>query len=443
MDACTTYEPVFEKYCQSIGAIAIDRVHPKTVWVGTGESWTRNSVSVGDGLYKTTDGGDNWSRVGLEDCERIAKIAIDPLHPDTVFVAVPGHLWSSHPTRGVYRTRDGGKTWERVLFVNEDTGCGDLAIDPGNPSIVYAGMWQFRRKPWVFASGGPGSGFYKSTDGGTTWKKIRAGLPEGDLGRIGIAVAPSKPNVLYAAVEAKQGGLYRSDDRGETWSMVNNGASAAMRPFYFGIVIVDPKDENRIYKPGINLTASDDAGKSLSAIAGGVHSDFHAVWIDPRDSDHLLVGTDGGLYESQDRGNDWRCFGNLPISQFYHVSYDMNRPYNVYGGLQDNGSWVGPSQKPGGIANRHWRVLGGGDGMWAFVDPNDSDITYVEYQEGNMLRVRQSTGESKQIKPFRNAGEPDYRFNWNTPIHMSPTKPGTMYVGAQFLFRSRDRGEKW
>jgi photosystem II stability/assembly factor-like uncharacterized protein len=442
-DGGTTFEPVFDKYNQSIGAIAIDRSNPKTVWVGTGESWTRNSVSVGDGLYKTTDGGDNWTKVGLEDCERIAKIAIDPQHPDTVYVAVPGHLWNSHPSRGVFRTRDGGKTWEKVLYVNEDTGCGDLALDPSNPSIVYAGMWQFRRKPYSFASGGPGSGLYKSTDGGTTWKKLMNGMPAGDLGRIGIAVAPSKPSVVYAAVEAKRGGIYRSDDGGNTWAEMNTGGSAAMRPFYFGIIIVDPKDENRIYKPGINLVASDDAGRSLGNIAGGVHSDFHAVWIDPRDSEHILVGTDGGLYESNDRGNDWRFVGNLPISQFYHVSYDMERPYNVYGGLQDNGSWVGPSQKSGGIANRHWRVLGGGDGMWAFVDPNDSDITYVEYQEGNMLRVRKSTGESKEIKPFRSAGEPEYRFNWNTPIHMSPTKPGTMYVGAQFLFRSRDRGEKW
>ena len=442
-DGGTTFEPMFDKHCQSIGAIAIDRSNPKTVWVGTGEPWTRNSVSVGDGLYKTTDDGDSWTRVGLEDCERIAKIAIDPVHPETVYVAVPGHLWNSHPTRGIYRTRDGGKTWQRVLFVNEDTGGSDVAIDPSNPSLVYAGMWQFRRRPWSFASGGPGSGLYKSADGGTTWKKVTSGMPAGDLGRIGLAIAPGKPNVVYAAIEAKRGGIYRSEDRGETWAEMNTGAFAAVRPFYFGMIAVDPNDENRIYKPGINLVSSDDGGKTLSDVTGGVHSDFHAVWIEPRDSEHILVGTDGGLYESQDRGNHWRFFGNLPISQFYHVSYDMDRPYNVYGGLQDNGSWVGPSQKAGGIANRHWRVLGGGDGMWAFVDPNDSDITYVEYQEGHMLRVRKSTGETKEIKPLRKAGEPEYRFNWNTPIHMSPNTPGTMYVGSQFLFRSRDRGEKW
>ncbi len=442
-DGGTTFKPVFDKHCQSIGAIAVDRSDPKTVWVGTGESWTRNSVSVGDGLYRSTDGGDTWERVGLEDSERISKVAIDPQHPDTVYVAVPGHLWNSHPTRGIYRTRDGGKTWERVLFVNEDTGGADVAADPEDPRIVYASMWQFRRKPWSFTSGGPGSGLYKSTDGGTTWKRLTQGLPEGELGRIGVAVAPSKPSVVYAAVEARRGGIFRSDDRGETWAEMNTGASVTNRPFYFGIVVVDPKDEKRVYKPGIGLAASDDGGRTFQGIGGGVHSDYHAVWINPRDSDHMMVGTDGGVYASEDRGNDWRFLGNLPVSQFYHVSYDMEWPYNVYGGLQDNGSWVGPSQRPGGIANRHWRVLGGGDGMWAFVDPNDSDITYVEYQEGNILRVRKSTGESKEIKPFRKSDEPDYRFNWNTPIHMSATTPGTMYLGSQFLFRSRDRGEKW
>jgi photosystem II stability/assembly factor-like uncharacterized protein len=442
-DAGTTFEPVFDKHNQSIGAIAIDRSDHKTIWVGTGESWTRNSTSVGDGIYKSTDGGDNWTHLGLEDSERIAKIAIDPRHPDTVYVAATGHLWNANAMRGVYRTRDGGKTWDRVLFVNEDVGCGDLALDPENPSIVYAGMWKFRRKPWSFASGGPGSGLFKSTDGGTTWKRITAGMPAGDLGRIGIAVAPSKPNVVYAAIEAKRAGIFRSEDRGETWTAVNTGALASPRPFYFGNIYVDPTDHERVYKPGIQLGASDDGAKTFQPIGDGVHSDYHAMWIDPKDSDRILVGTDGGLYESEDRGANWRFFGNLPISQFYHVSFDTERPYNVYGGLQDNGSWVGPSRKSGGIANRHWRVLGGGDGMWSFVDPNDPDITYVEYQEGNMMRVRKSTGETKQIKPFRGPKDPEYRFNWNTPIHMSPTQPGTMYVGAQFLFRSLDRGEKW
>jgi photosystem II stability/assembly factor-like uncharacterized protein len=444
-DGGTTFDPVFDKHCQSIGAVAIDRSHPKTVWVGSGESWTRNSVSIGDGIYKTSDGGDNWQKVGLEESERIARIAIDPEHPDTVYVAVPGHLWNRHPMRGVYRTRDGGKTWQRVLFVNEDTGCGDVAVDPENPRIVYAGMWQFRRQPWSFSSGGPGSGLYKSQDGGDTWQKVTRGLPAGDLGRIGIAIAPSDPKTVYATVEAKRGGLYRSQDRGETWEEMNSTNNVTIRPFYFGIVIVDPHDPNRVYKPGIDLVTSDDGGHTFSGIGaqGGVHSDYHAVWIDPKNSERLLVGTDGGVYASENRGNDWRLLGTLPVGQFYHVSYDMEEPYNVYGGLQDNGSWMGPSQRRGGIANRHWRVLAGGDGMWAFVDARDPDFTYVEYQEGNVSRVAKSTGETKDIRPFHQADEPDYRFNWNTPIHLSPTRPGVMYIGAQFLFRSTDRGEKW
>ena len=443
VNAGTTFKPVFDKHCQSIGAIAIDPGDPQTVWVGTGESWTRNSVSVGDGLYKSTDGGDEWVRAGLEKTERIARIAIDPQRPDTVYVAATGQLWSANQERGLYRTRDGGKTWERVLFVNQDTGCADVAVDPKNPSVVYAAMWQYRRKPWSFSSGGPGGGLYKSSDGGATWKKLSRGLPEGNLGRIGIAVAPSDPKIVYAAVEAKRSGIFRSDDGGESWAETNTGVNVTIRPFYFQHLVVDPANANRVYKCGISFMTSDDGGRTFSPIGGGVHSDFHAIWINPRDNDRILVGTDGGVYASEDRGNNWRMFGSLPVSQFYHVSVDMELPYNVYGGLQDNGSWTGPSRKPGGIANRHWRVLGGGDGFWAFVDPHDADITYVEYQEGNILRVRKSTGETKEIKPFRKSDEPDYRWNWNSPVHMSPTKPGTMYFGSQFLFRSRDRGEKW
>src|SRR5262245_51369647 len=292
-DGGTTFESVFNKYAQSIGAVAIDRSRPQTVWVGSGESWVRNSVSVGDGLYKTSDGGDSWERVGLAESEHIARIAIDPRHPDTVYVAVTGHLWNSHPMRGVYRTRDGGKTWQRVLFVNEDTGCGDVTVDPEDPRIVYAGMWQFRRKAWAFSSGGAGSGLYKSSDGGDTWKKVTQGLPEGDLGRVGISIAPSKPNIVYAAVEAKRGGIFRSEDRGQTWKEMNTSANVNVRPFYFGMLVVDPNDPDRLYKPAINLIASDDGGRTLTAIGGGVHSDYHAVWVDPANSEHLMVGTDG------------------------------------------------------------------------------------------------------------------------------------------------------
>ncbi len=438
-----TFKPVFDKHCQSIGAIAIDPTDTATVWVGTGEPWVRNSTSVGDGIYKSTDGGDNWEKLGLENSERIAQIAIDPTKPSTVYVAVLGHLWDSHADRGVYRTKDGGKTWEKVLFVNEDTGCADLVLEPGNPNTIYAAMWQFRRKPWTFTSGGPGSGLYKSTDGGQTWKQIKSGLPEGTLGRIALAVSPADPNVVYANVEAKESALYRSGDKGATWTKMNSGANITIRPFYFGRLVVDPTNANRVYRPGIQLSASEDGGATFQLIAGSVHSDFHAMWINPRDPEQTIVGTDGGVYVSEDRGNNWRFVGCLPLSQFYHVSYDMERPYNVYGGLQDNGTWMGPSHRSTGIGNRHWRVLGGGDGFWAFVDPTDPDITYIEYQGANVMRVRKSTGETKEIKPFRKKDEPEYRWNWNSPIHMSTTVPGTIYLGSQYLFRSRDRGENW
>ncbi len=443
VDGATTFKPVFDKHCQSIGAIAIDRQDVKTVWVGTGESWVRNSVSLGDGIYRTTDGGDTWQHLGLKDSERIARIVIDPQRGDTVYAAVTGHLWDAHPERGVYRTRDGGKTWQRVLYVDANTGCADLAMDPADPRTLYATMWDFRRQPWTFRSGGPGSGIYKSSDGGDTWRRLTNGLPEGELGRCAVSVSPARPERVYAFVEAKASAMYRSDDRGETWTKLSTAAGVISRPFYFSYVIADPKDPDRVYKPATGLFVSDDAGATFSAIGGGVHSDYHALWVNPADTDEIWVGTDGGLYTTADRGANWRFIGGLPISQFYHVSYDMEWPYHVYGGLQDNGSWMGPSRKPGGIANRHWRVLGGGDGFWAFVDPTDPDISYVEYQGGNVLRVRKSTGETKEIKPFRAKEEPEYRFNWNTPIHMSPTRAGTMYLGAQFLFRSRDRGESW
>ncbi|HET6372970.1 MAG TPA: glycosyl hydrolase, partial [Candidatus Polarisedimenticolia bacterium] len=441
------FKPVFDKNTQSIGAIAIDQANPATVWVGTGETWVRNSVSVGDGLYKTTDGGDSWTRVGLEDSERIAQVRIDPANPDTVYACATGHLWNANPQRGVFKTTDGGKTWQKVLSVDDNTGCADLAIDPQDGRILYAAMWQFRRSPDFFTSGGPGGGLFKSTDGGATWRKLAKGLPTGDLGRIAVAVAPSRPSVVYATVEAKKTALYRSDDLGESWTEMNSSSNVTGRPFYFSRLVVDPTDFNRVYKPGYTLTFSTDGGKTFSGAGqggdGAVHPDHHALWINPRNPEQMLIGTDGGVYESRDRANNWRLIGSLPVAQFYHVSYDMLQPYNVYGGLQDNGSWVGPSRTNGAITARHWKVLGGGDGFWAFVDPKDQDTAYVEYQGGNLLRVTQSTGETKEVKPLPREGEPEYRFNWNTPIHLSPTRVGTLYYGSQFLFRSTDKGETW
>jgi photosystem II stability/assembly factor-like uncharacterized protein len=447
-DGGVKFAPVFDRYNQSIGAIAIDPSSRNTIWVGTGEPWVRNSVSVGDGVYKSTDAGENWVRVGLESSERIARIAVHPKDGNTVFVCALGHLFDDHPQRGVYRTRDGGKTWEQVLSVAPDTGCADLAIDPLDPATMYAAMWQVRRRPDFFTSGGPRSGFFKSTDGGSHWEPMKNGLPAGEIGRIAIAIAPSQPSTVYATIEAKKSGLYRSDDRGESWTQVNTTATVGQRPFYFSRMVVDPTDANRLYKMGTILQWSEDGGRTfrmMGVTGAGVsyHADVHDIWINPKHVAELVIATDGGLYISYDRGNAWRFVGTLPVSQFYHVSYDMAWPYNVYGGLQDNNSWYGPSRRAGGIANRHWQSLTGGDGFWAFPDPTDADIVYSEYQGGNLFRVRRSTLESKDIKPSPRQGEPRFRFNWNTPIHLSPNAPGVVYYGAQFLFRSRDRGESW
>jgi photosystem II stability/assembly factor-like uncharacterized protein len=438
----TTFKPVFDRHTQSIGAVAVDPSNPKTVWVGTGESWVRNSVSVGDGVYRSTDGGESWTHLGLKDSERIAAVVLDAKDSNTAYVCATGHLWDAHPERGVFKTTDAGRTWQKVLSVNDDTGCAMLDADPQDPKTLYAAMWQFRRRPWTFTSGGPGSGLFKTTDGGKTWAKLTKGLPEGDLGRIGVRVAPSNPKTVYAVVEAKRSALYRSDDAGATWAELNNGANVVGRPFYFANLYVDPRDEKRVYKPGTALSISEDAGKTFSQIAGSVHSDFHAMWIDPKNPDRMLVGTDGGLYSTEDRGARWRFHANLPVSQFYHVSYDMARPYNVYGGLQDNSSWYGPSSAVGGVQNKHWRSVYGGDGFWVFEDPSDADYVYAEYQGGNLARINRRTLETRDIKPLPRAGE-KFRFNWNAPVHVSPTQKGTIYFGSQFLFRSRDRGDSW
>ncbi|TMQ67880.1 MAG: sialidase [Candidatus Eisenbacteria bacterium] len=453
----TTFKPVFDKQAvQSIGAVTIDPKNPKVIWVGTGEAWTRNSVSIGNGIYRSTDGGDNWTRMGLPESERIAKIIVDPTHSNVVYAAVPGKLWSDSPHRGLYKTSDGGKTWGLVLKgSNLSTGCSTISMDPQHPKTLYAGLWDFRRKGWTFRSGGEGaeaasgSGLFKTVDGGATWTELKAGtaagLPAKPWGRVAVTVAPSQPNVVYAFIEAAppKNGLYRSNDGGHTWAALDRSQNMIWRPFYFANLIVDPKDANKIYKPDGPLIASTDGGKSFSNVSGGAHGDFHDIWIDPRDSDHLIAGDDGGLWYSYDAANHWWKADNLPVSQFYHVSVDMDMPYHVYGGLQDNSSWVGDSQYPGGITSSRWENMYGGDGFWMFADAADPDYLYAEYQGGEIARVNRRTHETRNIKPLPRYNEGKLRYNWNTPIHLSPTRKGVVYIGSQFLFRSADHGQTW
>jgi photosystem II stability/assembly factor-like uncharacterized protein len=451
----TTYKSVFDKQdVQSIGAIAIDPSNPKTIWVGTGEPWTRNSVSIGDGIYESTDGGDSWTNMGLKETERIAKILVDPKDGNTVYACAPGKLWSDSDDRGVYKTTDGGKSWTKILKgANASTGCSMMSMSPGDSKTLFAGMWDFRRKGWTFRSGGESptapsaSGFFMSTDGGANWtdldEKSAKGLPAKPWGRVAVTVAPSNPNTVYALIESTQSALFRSSDGGKTWERRDASQSMVWRPFYFGNLIVDPKDENKIYKPDGGLIVSSDGGNSFSGITGGAHGDFHDVWVDPDSTDHLITGDDGGVWYSYDAGNNWWKAANLPISQFYHVSVDNADPYHVFGGLQDNSVWIGDSAYPGGITNSRWENLGGGDGFCAFYDPSDPNYVYVESQGGEIVRVNRMTLEGRSIKPQPNYGEGKLRFNWNTPIHMSPNEKGTVYIGAQFLFRSRDHGQTW
>ncbi len=445
-NAGANFKSMFDKYCQSIGAIAIDQAHPKTVYVGTGESNMRNSVSIGDGLYKSTDAGDNWEKIGLDSTEHIAKIAIDPKNSNTIFVAAPGPLWSNSPHRGLYRSLDAGKTWEKVLFINDSTGCADIAIDPINTNIIYASTWEFRRYPYAFNSGGSGSGMYKSTDGGKNWKELTTGLPPKPFGRIAFALSPVAPNKLVAIVESNQTGLYISSDGGASWKSQSATFNITARPFYFSVIQFDPKDSNRVYRPAFNFSYSNDGGYSFADASndgGWVHSDQHALWVNPKNTNQMYLGTDGGVYYSLDKGATWMFVHNLPVGQFYHVALDNQDPYRMYGGLQDNGSWMAPSAAPGGVGNSNWNAIYGGDGFWVQPDPNDKDIAYAESQGGEIGRINTVTNKTIDIQPQAGASEEKLRWNWNTPIVTGLKNKKNLYIGAQYLYRSTDQGRQW
>lgn len=440
----TTFEPIFDgQGSTSIGDIAIASSDPSIVWVGTGEPNNRQSSSWGDGVYRSLDAGKTWQNMGLRDTKHIGRVVIDSRDPNIVYVAAVGHLWGPGKERGVFKTTDGGKTWNNVLFINEDTGVIDLAMDPQSPMTLYAAAYQRRRTPWGFNGRGPGSALYKTIDGGATWTKLTKGLPEDVTGRIGLDVYRRNPNILYALVENAKGGTFRSDDRGETWRKMSDMDS---RPMYYSQIRIDPNNDQRIWQLAANMYFSDDGGKTWTTTLGQrIHGDFHAMWIDPANSDHVLTGSDGGMHASYDRGRTWDFLNTIPLGQFYEVSLDNQKPFWVYGGLQDNGSWAGPSGtlNQEGITNDDWFRTGGGDGFYSVVDSTDPSIIYVESQNGSVSRLELKTGERKSIKPEGRVGEKRYRFDWNSPIVISAHNNRTIYFAGNRVFRSADRGNTW
>ncbi|MBK6485348.1 MAG: hypothetical protein IPF98_00450 [Gemmatimonadetes bacterium] len=441
----TTLTPVFDSASAvSIGAVTIPTDDPNLVWVGTGENNNRQSSSWGDGVHKSTDGGKSWRNMGLLESRQVARIVIDPVDHDVVFVAALGDLWRAGGDRGIYKTSDGGLTWTRVLDVGPEAGGTDLVMDPQNNKVLYAATYQRRRASFGFNGGGPNSGLWKSTDAGRTWARLTTGLPDGAMGRIGLDVFRANPNIVYARVEhEKQGGVYRSDDAGQSWRKMGSHNS---RPMYFGIIRVDPTNDLRVYLPETPLGISDDGGKTFRFDgAERIHVDHHAMWINPRNPSHMLIGNDGGVAMSRDKGRKWQWFPHLLVAQFYHASYDMQVPYNVCGGLQDNNSWCGPSRvRHGeGIGDHDWWSLTGGDGFVNLIDPTDARLIYTSSQEGYIARMDKVTGEQKVIRPEAAANAARYRWNWDTPFLLSPHNPSTVYIGGNRLFRSTDRGSSW
>jgi photosystem II stability/assembly factor-like uncharacterized protein len=455
----TSWTVIFDKETvPSVGDIAITPSNPSILWAGTGESNNRQSSSWGNGIYKSMDAGKTWKNMGLEKTMAIARVVVHPTNPDIVYVAATGNLWAASPERGVYRTMDGGKTWALVLKVNEDSGATDIAIDTESPTILYAAMYQRRRTVFGFNGSGEGSALYKTNDGGDTWTKITKGMPydaenaptprpEGfsETGRNAIAIYAKDTNIVYAMVEHANGGIYRSNDKGETWTRMSN-IDANPRPMYFSQIRIDPNNDLRLWIAGVTTQYSDDGGKTWTGnFSRAPHADTHGLWIDPKDSNHLIAGNDGGINITYDRGVTWDYANTIPIGQFYEVGADNSMPYKICGGLQDNNAWCGPSMSfnPRGITNDDWYTIGGGDGFYAQPDPNDPDIVYTESQDGNVLRRNVKTGESKSIRPREDEGEKNYRFHWNSPIVISTFDRNTIYYGGNFLFKSTNRGDSW
>ena len=447
-----TWKPIFERQGTfSIGDIALAPSNPEVVWVGTGESNVRNSVSFGDGVYKSTDGGKTWQHMGLKDTEHISAIAIHPQNPDIVYIGALGHAFGPNDERGVFMTTDGGKTWTKTLFIDNQHGVADLEIDSTNPNILYAGMWSFERKPWTHRSGSEKGGVYKSIDGGRTWNKLTNGLPK-LMGRIGVRVAPSNPNVVYVIVESKDGTLYRSDDRGENFRLVSKNTDIVSRGFYYTRVRVDPTNENHIFAVASTLYTSVDGGKTFRSITGRTHIDYHALWLDPKNPKRMWHGQDGGIAVTYDGGETWEAVYNIPLGQFYQVHADNQQPfYNVMGGLQDNGSWTGPSRtrEPAGIMNDDWRMVSFGDGFYVINNPDNPDQYLSESQGANIVWTDFNTREQQLVNPWGrgSGGGPaagqKYRFNWNSPIVFSPHEKTTVYLAGNVVFKSPDFGKTW
>lgn len=445
-----SWKPIFEhESTSSIGAVAVDPTNPDVIWVGTGEGNPRNSQSSGDGIFKSIDGGETWMHLGLEETKNIHRVIIDPTAPNTVYVGAIGVAWGDSEERGLYKTTDGGATWEKILFNNNRTGVADMVMDPQNPNKLIVAMWEYRRWPWELKSGGEGSGIYVTYDGGANWVKRtdEDGLPEGNLGRCGLAISASDPDIVYSLVESTQkNALYRSEDGGRNWNKISDGDDIGNRPFYYSDIYVDPKRPNRIYSLWSVLTRSDDGGKSWKTVGpySFIHPDHHAFWINPENPDHVIDGNDGGLNISYDGGITWRFVDNLPLAQFYHINVDNDMPYHIYGGMQDNGSWMGPSYtyRAGGIRNDLWEELFFGDGFDVVPHPTDHSIAYAMAQEGFVCRIDLETGYNVFIRPVHPEGE-ELRFNWNAAIAQNPFNPSSIYFGSQYVHKSDDMGDSW